>query len=130
MSDSNIIKVGVAISDDSYLLMNDYNIQVSGYIDLRYLARDCCLDEKSLAALAYKLLGCKLDKDWRVRASNWEAELLSDRQIEYAALDAYVAVKILEQFVDKQVGNLYYVLFESMNCVIVLNRCHGGKGYF
>lgn len=107
MSDSNIIKVGVAISDDSNLLMNDYNIQVSGYIDLRYLAKDGFLEERSLAALAYKLLGCKLDKDWRVRASDWEAELLSDRQTEYAALDAYVAVKILEQLRNKQVGNLY-----------------------
>lgn len=77
--------------------MNDYNIQVSGYIDLRYLAKECLLQERSLAALAYKLLGCELDKDWHVRAGNWEAESLNSRQIEYAAMDAYVAVKILEQ---------------------------------
>lgn len=83
--------------DDAYLLMKDYNIKVTGCIDLRYLAKDCYLQERSLAALAYKLLGCELDKDWRVRASDWEAETLSDRQIEYAALDAYVAVKIFEQ---------------------------------
>lgn len=103
MCNPNVIKVGVAISDDAHLLMNDYNIQVSGYIDLRYLAKECCLQERSLAALANKLLGCELDKDWRVRASDWEAELLTDRQIEYAALDAYVAVKILEQLRNKQV---------------------------
>lgn len=77
--------------------MNDYNIQVSGCIDLRYLAKEYNLSERSLSALAYKLLRCELDKDWRVRASDWEAESLSDRQIEYAAMDAYVAVKILEQ---------------------------------
>lgn len=83
--------------------MNDYNIQISGYIDLRYLAKECCLQERSLGALAYKLLGCKLDKDWRIRASNWEAESLSDRQIEYAALDAYIGFKILEELRNKKV---------------------------
>lgn len=103
MNNSDVIKVGVAISDDAYLLMNDYNIQMSGYIDLRYLAKECCLEERSLAALAYKLLACELDKDWRVRASDWEAESLSERQIEYAALDAYVAVKILKQLRNKKV---------------------------
>lgn len=108
MSNSNVIKVGVAISDDVQLLMNDYNIQVSGYIDLRYLAKECCLEERSLAALAYKLLGCTLDKDWRVRASDWEAETLSNRQIEYAALDAYVAIKILEQLRNTKVIYMEY----------------------
>lgn len=98
MSNPNVIKVGIAISDDAHLLMNDYNIHISGYIDLRYLARECHLQERSLGALAYKLLGCELDKDWRVRASNWDAETLSERQIEYAALDAYIGVKILEKF--------------------------------
>lgn len=35
-----------------------------------------------------------MDKSWRVRCSNWEADILSDRQIEYAAHDAIVAVHI------------------------------------
>jgi len=103
LSNSNIIKVGVAILDDAHLLMSDYNINVSGCIDLRYLAKESCLEERSLAALAYKLLGCELDKDWHVRASDWEAEELNDRQIDYAALDAYVAVKIFEQLRNKKV---------------------------
>jgi len=103
LSNSDIIKVGVAISDDANFLMNDYNIQISGYIDLRYLAKEYCLKERSLAALAYKLLGCELDKDWKVRASDWEAETLNDRQSDYAALDAYVAVKILKQLRNKKV---------------------------
>lgn len=89
--------------------MNDYNIEVSGYIDLRYLAREYNLQERSLGALAHKLLGCQLDKDWRIRASDWNAEFLSDRQIEYAALDAYVAVKILEQLKNKKVIYIIHI---------------------
>ncbi|XP_050533718.1 exonuclease 3'-5' domain-containing protein 2 [Daktulosphaira vitifoliae] len=101
LNNGQVLKVGVAISDDAQLLMNDYNIEISGYIDLRYIAKDCGLIERSLAALSYKLLGCELDKDWRVRASYWETEILTERQIQYAALDAYVAVKIFEQLRNK-----------------------------
>ncbi|VVC27069.1 Ribonuclease H-like domain,3'-5' exonuclease domain [Cinara cedri] len=104
LSNPNVIKVGVAISDDAHLLMNDYNLEISGYIDLRFLAREFHLQERSLAALAYKLLGCELDKDWRVRASDWEADLLSNRQIEYAALDAYIGFKILEKLRNKTIS--------------------------
>ena len=48
----------------------------------------------SLSALSQQILGIALDKDWRIRCSDWEAESLSERQIQYAADDAIVAVKI------------------------------------
>lgn len=116
MSNSNVIKVGVAVLDDAHLLMNDYNIIVSGCIDLRYLAKECYLGERSLAALAYKLLGCELDKDWHVRASDWDAEVLTERQTEYAALDAYVAVKIFEQMRNKKVIYVKQYLNQLIIC--------------
>ena len=36
-----------------------------------------------------------LDKDWRLRTGEWDAEEFTERQIEYAANDALVAVNIL-----------------------------------
>ena len=48
-----------------------------------------------LEALAEKVLGVALDKDWRLRASDWEAMTLKPRQIKYATNDALVAVNIL-----------------------------------
>ncbi|KAF2354806.1 3'-5' exonuclease domain [Trinorchestia longiramus] len=41
-----------------------------------------------LSGLAHFYLQRTLDKDWRVRASDWEAEFLTQRQIRYAAEDA------------------------------------------
>jgi len=125
--------------DDAHLLMSDYNINVSGCIDLRYLAQECYVEERSLAALAYKLLGCKLDKDWQVRASDWETEELNDRQTEYAALDAYVAVKIFEQLRNKKVifseqyfesMYVYSFLIDIMvELVIFIRQTKMGYGY-
>ena len=37
----------------------------------------------------------KFLQDWRLRAGDWEAEMLSEKQINYAANDALVAVNIL-----------------------------------
>ncbi|MPC32677.1 Exonuclease 3'-5' domain-containing protein 2 [Portunus trituberculatus] len=57
---------------------------VQGCIDLRHLV---LLKEENegghhlgLSALAKTFLGITLDKDWRVRASDWEADTLSKRQ--------------------------------------------------
>ena len=48
-----------------------------------------------LDSLASRFLGLEMDKDWRLRASDWEAEQLSQRQTDYAADDGLVAVNIL-----------------------------------
>ena len=48
----------------------------------------------SLDALAKRILGVAMDKSWRIRCSNWEAEQLNTRQIEYAMNDALVASHI------------------------------------
>ena len=55
------------------------------------------LDRKqklSLDALAKRILGVTMDKSWRIRCSNWEAEQFDRRQIEYAMNDALVASHI------------------------------------
>lgn len=53
-----------------------------------------------MAGLASSFLGLRMDKDWRVRASDWEADEMSERQILYAANDALVPVNIVMQVKD------------------------------
>lgn len=53
-----------------------------------------CRQGMSLSALSQQILGVTMDKDWKIRCSNWEAPQLSERQIEYAANDAIIAVQI------------------------------------
>ena len=40
--------------------------------------------------------GLKLNKE--LQTSNWDADLLEQKQIEYAALDVYALVKLVEYF--------------------------------
>jgi len=101
LADHDVFKVGVAILDDSHKLLVDYSLDLIACLDLRHLLLDFqCRTIKDhpgklgLESLAYKILGVKLDKDWKLRGGDWEAEVLSERQIRYAANDALVAVNI------------------------------------
>ena len=58
------------------------------------LSKHFCREGMSLSALSQQVLGITMDKDWKIRCSDWEAPQLSERQIEYAANDAVVAVQI------------------------------------
>ena len=58
----------------------------------------------SLDALAGRFLGVTMDKSWRIRCSNWEAERLAQRQIEYAMNDALVASHMFLRLVQLKQG--------------------------
>ncbi|XP_045134469.1 exonuclease 3'-5' domain-containing protein 2-like isoform X2 [Portunus trituberculatus] len=108
LRDDTVLKVGVGTIEDSDYLYQDYKLQVQGCIDLRHLV---LLKEENegghhlgLSALAKTFLGITLDKDWRVRASDWEADTLSKRQEKYAADDALVGIQLLMVLVGELLG--------------------------
>ncbi|GFY67997.1 exonuclease 3'-5' domain-containing protein 2 [Trichonephila inaurata madagascariensis] len=97
LSNEEILKVGVGVAEDANKLFNDYGLEVHGFVDLRYLAKD--LKEvqgknMSLKSLGVELLGIDLNKSKELRCSDWNAPHLSEEQVEYAAADAIVAAKI------------------------------------
>jgi len=92
----DIYKVGVAVIDDSIKLITDFGLDVVSCVDLRHLVVKFWTHQGKLGleTLAYLVLGVQLDKDWRLRAGDWEAEILTQKQVDYAANDALVAVNI------------------------------------
>lgn len=99
LDDSGIIKVGVAIENDSKYLAEDYNVLMSSWLDLRHLAVDNGVLPRGLAYLAQETVGIVLQKKFNVRVSNWDADDLSEEQIHYAAMDAHAAMSIFTHFV-------------------------------
>lgn len=96
LEDEKIYKVGVAANDDGKYLFQDYSVKLKSTLDVRYLAELCGLEPGGLAVLSKNLLRIVLDKSWRIRCSNWEADELTVKQKQYAAADAHVAIKIFE----------------------------------
>ncbi|KAJ8735085.1 hypothetical protein PYW08_014335 [Mythimna loreyi] len=106
LEDETIYKVGVAAADDGNYLNHDYSVVLKSTLDIRYLAELNGLEAGGLATLSSSLLNIVLDKSWRIRCSDWEADELSENQVQYAAMDAHVAIRIfailLEQLDQKQ----------------------------
>lgn len=94
LEDPEIIKAGVTPYHDAKLLLEDYAISVYGTLDLRFLALLANQNAEGLGKLSKSILGIELDKNWRIRCSDWETERLSPQQVDYAAKDAFVAVEI------------------------------------
>lgn len=111
LEDETIYKVGVAAGDDAKYLSHDYNVELKSTLDIRHIAKLCGCSSGGLGALSSELLGVVLDKSWRIRCSNWEADELTPRQIQYAAVDAHVAVKLFVHLVNRYSRNgvLYWL---------------------
>ena len=99
-SDIKIIKVGIAIHDDVRDLKKIKNFKDKSFVDLNNLAKDfgfISIGAKKLSAL---VLGIRISK--KQQLSNWENELLSTKQIDYAATDSWICreifLKIKEQY--------------------------------
>lgn len=101
LEDEDIIKVGVAPSGDANYLAKDYGVCVASTLDLRFLAVQSQCRAGGLAKLSEEHLNVKLDKDWHIRCSDWEANKLNQVQIAYAAKDAHVAIELFKVFAEK-----------------------------
>lgn len=84
----------------------------------------CDLKHGTLAKMAEDFLGVKLDKNWEIRASDWEATNLTDRQINYAAKDAFVAIDLFKYFSDKLVPTSFFVSSDDQIKKVV-EKCTG-----
>ncbi|XP_041972603.1 exonuclease 3'-5' domain-containing protein 2 [Aricia agestis] len=100
LEDDSLYKVGVTPGNDAKYLQHDYSVTLKSSLDIRHLVDFCGYDDGGLAALSASLLGVVLDKSWRVRCSDWEADELTTRQVNYAAADAHVAIKMFVNLVN------------------------------
>lgn len=98
LEDDDIVKIGVAPQGDAGYLVQDYGVCVASTLDLRYMAAMTGCRPGGLGKMSEDYLKVKLDKNWRIRCSDWEAPSLSEKQMDYAAKDAHVAVKLFEFF--------------------------------
>lgn len=101
LEDDNIVKVGVAPLGDANYLARDYGVCVASTFDLRHMAVMCGYRPGGLSKLSENYLNVKLDKNWRIRCSDWEAPTLTSIQIDYAAKDAHVAIELFKMFANK-----------------------------
>ncbi|XP_047326837.1 Werner Syndrome-like exonuclease [Impatiens glandulifera] len=92
--------VGVGIKNDVKKLGNDYQLDIEPTIvDLARLAADrydcdCDFLHAGLKKLASMVLDLDVEKPKRITLSRWDDLYLSDEQVQYACIDAFLSFEI------------------------------------
>ena len=88
----DILKVGLGLNDDLRRLKADFQFEPGGFLDLQQYVAAFRIEEKGLKKLSGIVLGRRISKAQQV--SNWDADLLTNAQLRYAATDAWICLKI------------------------------------
>lgn len=95
LEDSSIPKIGLSLRDDINSLHKRADFHPGNFIDLQKHVCELGVEDLSLQKLYANFFHQKISKS--VRLSNWESDVLSDRQKLYAATDAWACINIYEE---------------------------------
>ncbi len=95
LEDTTVKKIGLSWHDDIRSLQARENFVPGLFIDLQDIVPALGVKDLSLQKLYANFFGEKISK--RQRLSNWEAPVLSDRQKQYAAIDAWSCIHLYEE---------------------------------
>ena len=106
------LKIGLSLKDDFLMLRRrkDVHAEEGNWIELQDYVGRFGIEDRSLQKIFANLFGQKISKSQRL--SNWEAETLTESQMNYAATDAWACVEIynclaeMEQTGDYEVINV------------------------
>lgn len=88
LSTPQVIKVGAAVRDDINGLQRYRSFDANGFADLQTIAEKFGIEEKSVRKMAAIILQRRVSKSQQL--SNWESARLSEAQLRYAAVDAWI----------------------------------------
>ncbi|XP_059651164.1 3'-5' exonuclease isoform X1 [Cornus florida] len=94
LEDPSSVKVGVGIGNDAVKFFKDHNVSVKDLEDLSALANQKLVGDPKqwgLGSLTEMVICKQIQKPNRIRLGNWEANVLSQQQLQYAATDAFAS---------------------------------------
>lgn len=97
---ASIMKIGLAVGGDIDALNKLSKFKAMNMIDIQAMIKKIGLEVQSLQKIFAILLGGKIAKPTKVQLSNWNAEVLTDKQKEYAATDAWACVEIYNKLIE------------------------------
>ncbi len=97
LANAKVLKVGAAIHDDIKGLQTYRVFDPKGFVDLQKVAPQYGIQEKSVRKMAAIILKKRVSKSQQL--SNWEASKLSDAQLKYAAVDAWICKEMYDKLI-------------------------------
>ncbi len=94
----SIVKVGCAIHDDIKQLQKIFHFTVKNFVELQELAKVKNLKNFGLKGMTEEVLQAQLSKGPKL--TNWQAETLTEKQLLYAATDAWIGLELYKKLVE------------------------------
>jgi len=92
LSGETPLKIGLGLQDDLRRLRADFQFEPGGFLDLQNYVQAFRIDEKGLKKISGIVLNRRISKSQQV--SNWDADILTEAQLRYAATDAWICLMI------------------------------------
>lgn len=116
LEDTTVPKVGVSLHDDICSLRRRTEFKPGAFFDLQDHFRELGVEDLSLQKLYANVFGQKISKAQQL--SNWEADVLSDKQKLYAATDAWACIRLYDEYVRlKQSGDFILHVVEEPDII-------------
>ena len=113
LEDTTVEKIGLSWHDDLNSLRKLGNFKPGRFIDIQQLVHDVGIEDMSLQKLYANLFGQKISK--RQQLSNWEADILNEKQKRYAATDAWACIRIFEELLRLNETHDYELIIREDN---------------
>ena len=108
LEDKTVPKVGLSWHDDLNMLHRLGDFEAGWFVDLQDHVREVGVEDMSLQKLYANFFGKKISK--REQLTNWDADVLSDKQKLYAATDAWACVMLYEELMRLEENNEYELI--------------------
>lgn len=95
LEDTTVPKIGLSLRDDLNSLHRIGDFKAGYFIDLQNRVSEVGVEDMSLQKLYANFFGQRISK--REQLSNWEADVLTDKQKLYAATDAWSCIMLYEE---------------------------------
>lgn len=112
LSDCTVEKVGLSLKDDFHNLHRSRSFEVGTFFELQNEVKTLGVEDMSLQKIYANFFGRKISKSQRL--SNWEADVLSPAQQQYAAIDAWACIHIHERLKELLRTGDYELISEDM----------------
>lgn len=93
----DITKIGLSLKDDFAAIRKRIQLEPKGFVELQSFVKKFGIEDIGLQRIYAILFGERISKGQRL--SNWEADILTDAQQKYAALDAWACLQIYNKLV-------------------------------
>ena len=103
--------IGLSLHDDILSLRKRTDFKPGLFIDLQDMVGEIGIEDLSLQKLYANLFHQKISK--RQRLTNWDSDVLNDKQKAYAALDAWACINLYEEIVILKKNRDYQLVIQE-----------------